>query len=66
MLLMNSVTVPCVITKPMTSWFLISSRMQSIQNLGLAIVGLFVGYIVDSRGYLMLETFFLAMLSCTW
>ena len=50
---------------PLQNNYGILSRMQSIQNLGLAIVGLFVGLIVDSRGYLMLETFFLAMLSCT-
>ena len=36
--------------------------MQAIQNLGLAIVPIMAGYIVDHNGYLMLEVFFLAML----
>ena len=37
--------------------------MQAIQNLGLAVVPIVAGYIVDNNGYLMLEVFFLAMLS---
>lgn len=37
--------------------------MQAIQNLGLAVVPIVAGYIVDHNGYLMLEVFFLAMLS---
>jgi len=37
--------------------------MQSIQNLGLAVVSLVAGQIVDSKGYLILEVFFLACLS---
>ena len=37
-------------------------RMQSVQNLGLAIVPIVAGVIVDKKGYLMLETFFCAML----
>lgn len=37
-------------------------RMQAIQNLGLAVVPLVAGYIVDHNGYLMLEVFFCAML----
>lgn len=36
--------------------------MQAIQNLGLAVVPLVAGYIVDHNGYLMLEVFFCAML----
>jgi MFS family permease len=36
--------------------------MQAIQNLGLAIVPIVAGYIVDNNGYLMLEVFFVAML----
>ena len=36
--------------------------MQAIQNLGLAVVPIIAGYIVDNNGYLMLEVFFLAML----
>ena len=36
--------------------------MQTIQNLGLAIVPIAAGIIVDNNGYLMLEVFFLAML----
>lgn len=32
--------------------------MQSVQNLGLAIVPLIAGAIVDGKGYLLLETFF--------
>ncbi|XP_066912299.1 lysosomal dipeptide transporter MFSD1-like [Clytia hemisphaerica] len=37
--------------------------MQSIQNLGLAVVSIIAGSIVDNRGYLILEVFFLACLS---
>ncbi|XP_023238248.1 major facilitator superfamily domain-containing protein 1-like [Centruroides sculpturatus] len=33
--------------------------MQSIQNLGLAVASLCAGYIVDQKGYLFLEVFFL-------
>lgn len=36
--------------------------MQSIQNLGLGCVVLLAGYIVDSKGYLCLQMFFLAWL----
>ena len=40
----------------------ISCSMQSVQNLGLALITLVCGIIVDSGGYLMLEIFFLACL----
>ncbi|XP_018117824.1 major facilitator superfamily domain-containing protein 1 [Xenopus laevis] len=36
--------------------------MQSIQNLGLAIIAIVAGVILDSRGYLFLEVFFSACL----
>ncbi|XP_047130283.1 major facilitator superfamily domain-containing protein 1 isoform X1 [Hydra vulgaris] len=36
--------------------------MQSIQNLGLAVVSIIAGQIVDTSGYLILEVFFLALL----
>lgn len=44
--------------------------MQSIQNLGLAVISLAAGVIVDAKGYLVLEIFFiaclcLALISCT-
>ena len=32
--------------------------MQSIQNLGLAVISIVAGKIVDERGYLALEVFF--------
>ena len=32
--------------------------MQSIQNLGLAVIAIIAGKIVDDRGYLVLEVFF--------
>lgn len=41
--------------------FLISSA-QSVQNLGLAVVSILAGIIVDSGGYMILEIFFLAWL----
>ena len=41
--------------------FLLS--MQSIQNLGLACVSIAAGKIVDAKGYLILEVFFMACLS---
>lgn len=34
--------------------------MQSIQNLGLALIAMAAGAILDSRGYLLLEVFFCA------
>uniref|UniRef100_V5GY83 Lysosomal dipeptide transporter MFSD1 n=1 Tax=Ixodes ricinus TaxID=34613 RepID=V5GY83_IXORI len=38
--------------------------MQSVQNLGLALISMVSGMIVDSSGYFMLEVFFLAWLCC--
>ncbi|CAK6441954.1 unnamed protein product [Pipistrellus nathusii] len=37
--------------------------MQSIQNLGLAIISILAGMILDTRGYLFLEVFFIACVS---
>lgn len=36
--------------------------MQAIQNLGLAVISLVAGLIVDAKGYLVLEVFFMAWL----
>ncbi|XP_071084456.1 lysosomal dipeptide transporter MFSD1-like isoform X1 [Haliotis cracherodii] len=36
--------------------------MQAVQNLGLAVISLVAGIIVDSKGYLILEVFFMAWL----
>ena len=36
--------------------------MQAIQNLGLAVISLTAGIIVDQNGYLILEVFFMAWL----
>lgn len=36
--------------------------MQSVQNLGLALISLLTGYLVDEAGYFVLEVFFLGML----
>ncbi|KTG46460.1 hypothetical protein cypCar_00012709 [Cyprinus carpio] len=38
--------------------------MQSIQNLGLALMSMAAGSILDLRGYLFLEVFFIACLCC--
>lgn len=38
-----------------------SFSMQSIQNLGLAVISQVAGMIVDQKGYLVLEVFF-----CAW
>ena len=38
-----------------------SFSMQSIQNLGLAVISQVAGTIVDKKGYLVLEVFF-----CAW
>ena len=38
------------------------NRMQSIQNLGLAVVAMLSGYLVDYKGYLLLEVFFIIWL----
>ena len=48
----------------MMSYYVTSSHysMQSIQNLGLAIVSLLAGVILDASGYILLEVFFLALL----
>lgn len=40
--------------------------MQAIQNLGLAVIAIAAGAIVDSSGYLILEVFFLACLCGTF
>lgn len=37
--------------------------MQSIQNLGLAVIAILAGVILDTRGYLILEVFFIACVS---
>lgn len=42
---------------------ILSYSMQAIQNLGLAVVSIIAGDIVDSKGYLFLEVFFGACLS---
>jgi hypothetical protein len=36
--------------------------MQSVQNLGLALISILTGVIVDEAGYFVLEVFFLGML----
>lgn len=36
--------------------------MQSVQNLGLALISLLTGIIVDEAGYFVLEVFFLGSL----
>jgi hypothetical protein len=41
-----------------------SSSAQAVQNLGLAVITLMAGKIVDSGGYLLLEVFFLGWLCC--
>ena len=49
---------------PIASMFLFftcSFSMQSIQNLGLAVISQVAGTIVDKKGYLVLEVFF-----CAW
>ena len=40
--------------------------MQSIQNLGLAVISIVAGKIVDDRGYLALEVFFQICLCGEW
>ncbi|XP_021515300.1 major facilitator superfamily domain-containing protein 1 [Meriones unguiculatus] len=37
--------------------------MQSIQNFGLAVIAILAGMILDTRGYLLLEVFFIACVS---
>ena len=36
--------------------------MQSIQNLGLALISMLAGLIVDTKGYLVLEMFYMIWL----
>lgn len=45
----------------MTNYVLLNS-CQSVQNLGLAIVAMVSGIIVDKGGYFMLEIFFIGLL----
>lgn len=45
---------------------LFNNSMQAIQNLGLAVIALIAGIIVDSKGYLILEVFFMAWLCCKY
>jgi len=56
-----------VITNITVYWFLILFlwfyRAQSVENLGLAVVALLSGKIVDSDGYYMVELFFCTLLS---
>ena len=40
--------------------------MQSVQNLGLAVVPIIAGKILDTKGYLVLEVFFCACLCCKY
>ncbi|MGH0143759.1 UNVERIFIED_CONTAM: hypothetical protein FKN15_001464 [Acipenser sinensis] len=41
-------------------------HMQSIQNLGLALISIASGYILDNHGYLFLEVFFSACVCCKY
>lgn len=43
---------------------LLCPSMQSIQNLGLAVIAIAAGMILDTRGYLFLEVFFSACVCC--
>ena len=44
-------------------YFLIPGLMQAIQNLGLALITMLSGYVVDKLGYLWLELFFIFWLA---
>lgn len=55
----------CFNTNRMAELSLLYYRMQSFQNIGLAVVSVAAGLIVDKLGYLMLELFFLLLLSVT-
>lgn len=44
-------------------FFLFIFRCQSVQNLGLAVISMLSGMIVDNGGYFMLEIFFIGWLS---
>lgn len=41
-------------------------RVQAVQNMGLAVVSIITGIIVDKGGYLLLEIFFLGCLCGEW
>lgn len=43
--------------------FILFYRAQSVENLGLAVVSLLVGIIIDADGYYMVELFFCFLLS---
>lgn len=43
--------------------FVFAYRAQSVENLGLAVVALLAGIIVDIEGYYMVELFFCLLLS---
>ena len=41
--------------------FFFNLRMQSVQNLGLALISLLTGIIVDEAGYFILESWYLIL-----
>lgn len=43
-----------------------STSMQSIQNLGLALIAMAAGAILDNKGYLVLEVFFCGCICCQY
>ena len=45
---------------------LLHSSMQSVQNLGLAVISILAGLIVDKSGYMMLEMFYMIWLCSKW
>ena len=57
---LNSIRFVCSIS--MNFLVLLSFSCQSVQNLGLAVVSMFAGIIVDRGGYFTLEIFFICWL----
>lgn len=49
-----------------TDYFSFRYRCQSVQNLGLAVISLLSGVIVDNGGFFMLEIFFIGWLCSKW
>lgn len=48
------------------AFLFLNDSMQSIQNLGLAIISIIAGMILDTWGYLFLEVFFVACVYCEY
>ena len=57
-----SLTVYIITVAEILTLRLLNFSMQSVQNLGLAVISIVAGLIVDTSGYMMLEMFYMIWL----